>query len=104
MIDFGIDFGTEKGAPREPFWEPKWIQKLSKNEAENEAEKKTLSRTSWVDLGTFWGAIRNEKRSNLLVGLVFPERRRFRRQDAFKSDPGAKKEAKRVPKCFPKPF
>ena len=43
------------------FGEPKWVQNRIKNEDENEDEKKTLLGASWVDFGTFWGAIGEAK-------------------------------------------
>ena len=61
MIIFGLDFGDQKGVPGDPFWDPKWARNRSKNEDENEDEKKTLLGASWVDFGTFWGAIGEAK-------------------------------------------
>ena len=61
LIVFLIDFDSEKGAQRGGFGEPKLVQNRSKNEDENRDEKKTLLGASWVDLGTFWGAIGRAK-------------------------------------------
>ena len=47
--------------PKGGFGEPKLVQNRSKNEDENGDEKKTLLGASWVDLGTFWGAIGRAK-------------------------------------------
>ena len=41
------------------------VQNRSKNEDENEDEKKALLGTSWVDFGTFRGAVGEAKTINL---------------------------------------
>ena len=99
---FLIDFGTEKGAQRGGFGS----QNESKIVPKTKTKTKTKKRLSWEPLGSILGRLGEQfgtkKPSNLLVGLEFREKRRFWRQDAFKSDPGTKKEPKRLPRPPPK--